>query len=778
MKFFLLAFSLAGIAALAQQPETQQFPQVDSIINDAVAAGLIPGAVIAVGHNGRVVYLKAYGSKSLVPAREPMTVDTIFDIASLTKVVATTPCVMKLFEAGKLRLDDPVTKYLPEFQDGKSDITIRLLMTHFSGLPPDVPLVPRWSGYEKGIDLALHTKPVAPPGAKFIYSDINFNLTGEIVRRLSGESLATFANEEIFAPLQMRETGFQPAPALRPRIAPTEIDADTGQPLRGVVHDPTCRYMGGIAGNAGVFSTAADLARYAEMLLGMGTLEGRRVLDSMTVKKFTEPGSPADQPVLRALGWDMDSPFSTNRGELYPIGSYGHTGYTGTSMWVDPTTNSFLILLTNAVHPHHGKSLISLRCRVATAVASQFGDLTSNTVSLTGYNETIAGAGVHRVINRNGTTLTGLDVLEKSGFEELKNKRIGLITNQTGLDRENRRNIDQMLAAGVQLVTLFSPEHGINGTEDANVGDSKDPRTAVPIVSLYSAEARHLKRTQIENLDAVVFDIQDVGARFYTYSCTMLYALETAAQANKPFYVLDRPNPITGTHVEGPVMQRDLESFVGCYDIPLRHGMTFGELATMANAEQHWGANLHVIRMADWQRGDWFDTTGLSWVNPSPSMRSLNAALLYPGLAMLEANQNYSVGRGTDSPFEQIGAPWIDGAALAPYLNSRFIPGTRVYPTRFTPASSNFQGQEIQGVRFVITDRESFDSTRLGIELASALKKFYPGKLNFEKCRFLIGNRQVVEQLSGGEPDAYVLWSAMHSEADRFDERRKPYLLY
>lgn len=778
MKFLLAVLSLIGSLALSQTQEAQQFPQVDAQINEAVASGLIPGAVLAIGHNGHVVYLKAYGSRSLVPAREPMTVDTIFDVASLTKVVATTPSVMKLFEEGKLRLDDPVTKYLPEFQDGKSDITVRLLMTHFSGMPPDLELVPRWSGYETGIERALHTKPIAPPGARFVYSDINFILVGEIVRRLSGESLASYANEEIFAPLGMRETGFQPAPALRPRIAPTEIDPDTGQPLRGVVHDPTSRYMGGIAGHAGVFSTASDLARYAEMLLGMGTLDGVRVLDTMTVKKFTEPGSPADQPILRALGWDMDSPFSSNRGELYPIGSFGHTGYTGTSIWMDPTTNSFVILLTNVVHPHHGKSLSSLRCRVATAVASQFSVLTPNTVSLTGYNETISGAGVHRALNRNASTLTGLDVLEQRGFADLQGKRIGLITNQTGIDREGRRNVDQMLAAGIQVITLFSPEHGISGTKDASVGNTKDEKTGLPVISLYSGDERRLKPEQAQNLDAVVFDIQDVGARFYTYSCTLLYALESAAKAKKAFYVLDRPNPITGTHVEGPVMQSGLESFVGCYDIPLRHGMTFGELATMANVEQHWGADLRVIRMSDWQRGDWFDSTGLVWVNPSPNMRSLNAALLYPGLALLEADSNYSVGRGTDSPFEQIGAPWIDGQSLAQYLNSRFIPGVRVYPTQFSPISSNLEGQQLQGVRFVITDRESFDSSRLGMELAAALEKFYPGKLNFEKCRFLIGSRQTVEQLGGTEPDAFALWSAAQKEADRFSERRKPYLLY
>ncbi len=726
----LLATSLGG--ALQQSPE-QQFPQVDAIVNQAVQSGLIPGAVLIVGHNGQVIYRNAYGSRSLVPQREPMTVDTIFDAASLTKVVATTPSVMKLFEQGKIRLDDPVTKYLPEFQGGKSSITVRLLMTHFSGLPPDLVLKPRWSGYQTGIERALTTQPVAPPGARFIYSDINFILMGEIVRRLSGETLPQFAHEQIFDPLGMTDTQFQPPAALRERIAPTEIDEDTGQPLRGLVHDPTSRYMGGVAGHAGLFTTADDLAKYAEMMLGMGQREGVRIFEPMTVKKFTEPATPADQPILRALGWDMDSPYSSNRGELYPIGSYGHTGYTGTEMWLDQTTNSFVILLTNVVHPHGIKSLTSLRSRVATAVAASFGLTVPEGVSLTSYNETLTGAGVHRVLSRDVKTLNGLDVLEQDGFSELKGKRIGLITNQTGLDRQGHRNVDMMLAAGVQVVRLFSPEHGIAGTQDSEVSSGRDTQTGLPVVSLYQPNQRRLTAGQMQNLDAIVYDIQDVGARFYTYSCTLLYALEAAGKARKPFFVLDRANPITGTHVEGPTMQNDLASFVGCYDMPVRHGMTFGELATMANAEQHWAADLHVIKMQNWQRGDWFDATTLTWVNPSPNMRSLNAALLYPGIAMLEAVKNYSVGRGTDAPFEQIGADWIDGQALATYLNSRFIPGVRVYPTKFRPTSSNFEGVEVDGIRFVITDREAFDSTRLGIELAVSITEALPRKNRFRE---------------------------------------------
>jgi uncharacterized protein YbbC (DUF1343 family)/CubicO group peptidase (beta-lactamase class C family) len=779
MKLSPIAWLLLGsvCAAAAQNQTDKYFRDLDTQINGAVQSGLIPGAVLIVGHDGQVTYRKAYGSRSLVPAREPMTVDTIFDLASLTKVVATTPSVMKLFEEGKLRLDDPVTKYLPEFQGGKSDITIRLVMTHFSGMPPDVELVPRWTGYETGIRLALNAKPVAPPGTKFIYSDINFLLMGEIVRRLSGKTLPEFAHDEIFAPLGMNDTMFQPPPSLRPRIAPTQIDPDTGKPLLGVVHDPTSRYMGGIAGHAGCFGTADDLARYAEMLLGMGARQGVQIFSNATVKAFTEPASPADQPILRALGWDMDSPFSSNRGELFPIGSFGHTGYTGTDMWMDPISKSFVILLTNVVHPNGIKSLSSLRSQVATIVGAAYGLTVPETVSLTGYVDTITSAGVHRVVNRDVATSTGLDMLESTNFLELRGKTVGLITNQTGVDRKGQRDVDVMLAAGVKVTTLFSPEHGIAGTQDSDVANSTDAKTGLPVVSLFRPQNRRLPASQIAQYDAIVFDIQDVGARFYTYSCTMLYALEEAGKAKKSFFVLDRPNPITGTHIEGPEMDEHLQSFVGCYNMPVRHGMTFGELATMANSEQHWGTDLHVVKMGNWQRGDWFDSTTLEWTDPSPNMRSLNAALLYPGLAMFEYATNLSMGRGTDSPFEQIGADWINGPQLAQYLNSQFIPGVRVYPTHFTPTASNFKGKQINGVRFVITDRESFDSTRLGIEVATALEKLFPGHLDFDKCAPLIGNRQVIDYLKAGRDPSFIC-AKMQEEAAGFAQRRKPYLLY
>ena len=780
-----LVFCLVSLpsASAAQAEATYSAgPLLDQALNEAVDTGLIPGAVLIVGHNGETIYRKAYGHRALVPHKEPMTLDTIFDAASLTKVVATMPSLMKLFQEGKIRIDDPVTKYLPEFEDGHSQITVRNLMTHFSGMPPDLILEPRWSGYETGIEKALHTQPTTPPGARFVYSDINFILLGEIVHRVSGEMLNVYAQENIFKPLDMTESRFLPPASWIPRIAPTEINPDTGLPFRGVVHDPTSRYMGGVAGHAGLFTTADDLARYAQMWLNKGWVNaaqtGVRVqlFNPLTIHKFTEPGTPPDQPVIRALGWDMDSTFSSNRGELYPIGSFGHTGFTGTSLWIDPSTNSYVILLTNVVHPHRGKSLSSLRCRVATLVAASFGvDVPG--VTLTGYNETLSMAGVHRVVARNVETLTGLDVLETERFKPLLGKRIGLITNQTGVDRSGKRNVDAMLSAGVKVTTLYSPEHGIAGIADSNVKNSKDAKTGLPIISLYQPKQRRLTPDKMRNVDALVYDIQDVGARFYTYSCTMLYALQEAARAHKAFYLLDRPNPITGTHVEGPILDHNLESFVGCYALPLRHGMTFGEIATMANAEQHWGAELHVIKMKNWQRGDWFDSSSLVWVNPSPNIRNLTEALLYPGIAMIEAANNYSVGRGTDAPFEQIGADWIDGRQLAELLNAQFIPGVRVYPTEFKPSSSHLAGKKIQGVRFVITDRERFDSVRLGLEVAAALQKLYPGRINFEQCKWLIGNQVVINDIKAGM-DPIRIERHLIEQEEGFANRRKAYLLY
>jgi uncharacterized protein YbbC (DUF1343 family) len=531
-----------------------------------------------------------------------------------------------------------------------------------------------------------------------------------------------------------------------------------------------------VAGHAGVFSTADDLARFAQMMLNGGELDGVRLFSPLTVAKFTEPQTPPDQAILRGLGWDIDSPYATNRGELFPIGSYGHTGFTGTSIWIDPSTKTYVILLANSVHPDGRPSLVPLRAKVATIAAAAVG-ITARGMTLTGYNETLSGAGIHREVERNGATRTGLDVLEEQNFQPLAGKRIGLITNQTGIDRLGRRNVDVMKSAGITIAALFSPEHGIAGKEDRpGIEDAIDPATGIKIFSLFGGTNRPTPE-MLRGIDALVFDIQDAGVHFYTYETTMAYAMEAAAKAGIPYYVLDRPNPLTGVRMEGPSLDAANESFVGYFGgLPVRHGMTIGELARMFNAEKKIGAALTVIPMQDWLRGDWFDATGLPWVNPSPNLRSLKAAMLYPGLGMLEYAR-ISVGRGTDSPFEQIGADFIGGRELAAYLNQRQIPGVRVYPTSFTPTESNFKGQRIEGVRFEVVNRQMLDSTRLGLEVAGAIQNLYPGKIDWAVDKKLIGSDEVIRELQAGD-DPRAIQQKMQDALADFGQLRAQYLIY
>ena len=758
---------------------------VDAVIERAIAEHHIPGAVLVVGHDGAVVYRKAYGERWLEPRRERMTVDTVFDLASLTKVVVTTVAVMQLFEQGLVRMSDPVAKYLPEFaQNGKEDITVRQLLTHFSGLPQDLDLKSAWEGKATAYQMAFAAAPVMPPGSKFMYSDVNFIVLGALVERVSGQTLDAYAAAHIFAPLHMTRTCFNPPASWRASIAPTQYD-ESEHMLWGVVHDPTARRMGGVAGHAGVFSTADDLAKFAQALLDGG--DG--ILSAATVAKMTQPEQPPSAPVLRGFGWDIDSPYSTNRGDLFPVGSFGHTGFTGTSIWIDPTTQSYVILLTNAVHPRGKGNAIALRSKVATAVAASL-KLTAGEKealrgkSVTGYNE--AQSAARRMTSRNGEVKTGIDVLEERGFDVLKSdspdhkKRIGLVTNQTGVDASGKRTIDVLAQApGVSLEAIFSPEHGVTGTLDTtDIHNSKDAATGVPVYSVYGAKEaeRRPPMDVLKTLDAVVFDIQDAGARFYTYETTLGYFLEAAAKAGVELIVLDRPNPITGAFVQGPVADAGHESFTNYWTLPVRHGMTIGELAKMFNAERGIGANLTVAPMEGWQRGDWFDSTGLEWVNPSPNLRSVTEAALYPGVALIEGT-NVSVGRGTDTPFEMVGAPWVKGRELAAYLNARGIAGVRFVPVTFTPSASVHSGQRCSGVNIVVTDRNGFDVPELGIELAAALRKLYPAEFKIEGMTGLLVNQSVYDALLAGEDPRRIEQEWMDG-VEKFEKVREKYLIY
>jgi uncharacterized protein YbbC (DUF1343 family)/CubicO group peptidase (beta-lactamase class C family) len=764
-------------------PSQPGFDAIDSLMQQAIAKGNIPGGVVLIGHNGKVVYRKAFGMRSLEPTREAMTPDTIFDLASLTKCIATATSVMQLISEGRVRLNDPVATYLPEFaQNGKEDITVRELLTHFSGLPPDLDLKSSWQGRDSAFAMAMQIKPIYPPGTRFLYSDINFETLGFLVEKVTGMTLDDYANAKIFAPLGMKSTRFLPPAGWISRIAPTQYD-EHGKMLRGVVHDPTARRMGGVAGHAGLFSTADDLAIFAQALLG-----GDKLLSRLDVEKMTTPQQPATASSLHGLGWDIDSPFSSNRGELLPVGSFGHTGFTGTSMWIDPVTDTYIIILTNAVHPNGHGSAISLRAKVATAVVSSL-DLTASEsemlrlACITGYNESLMAE--RRIRVRNGEVKAGIDVLEEDQFRELHPEpnhpvRIGLVTNQTAVDARGQRTADVLAhAPGIQLAALFSPEHGVAGILDTtDIGNSRDEATGVPIYSVYgdTDAKRRPSQNALAGLDAIVYDIQDIGVRFYTYESTLGYFLEAAAKSGKDIVVLDRPNPIGGSYLQGPVADEGRESFVSYWKTPVRHGMTVGELAQMFNSERAIGAKLTVVKMEGWMRGDWYDSTGMMWIDPSPNMRNLTEAALYPGLGMIEG-ANISVGRGTGTPFELLGAPWIVPTALAEYLNAREIGGVRFIPLSFTPNASIYAGEKCGGVSIVVTDRDDLDAPELGVEIASALHRLYPDEFKLAALDGLVRNKATLEALNTGE-DPRRIAEDWQDALESFKTVRSKYLLY
>ena len=755
-------------------------------MQQAIDRGEIPGAVVVVGHDSKVVYRHAFGSRALEPRRQPMTLDTIFDIASLTKVVATTPCIMHMVESGQIRLNDPVAHYLPEFAvNQKEEITVRQLLTHFSGLPPDLDLKHPWQGKEQGLQLAMSEELESPPGSEFIYSDINFIVLGALVERVTSMPLDECAQRNVFVPLKMEHTRFNPPREWLPKIAPTQYDEHDIM-LHGVVHDPSARRMGGIAGHAGVFSTAEDLSRFAQAML-----DGDKILSPAIIEKMTTPQQPANATVLRGLGWDIDSPYASNRGELLPIGSYGHTGFTGTSLWIDPTTRTYIIILANAVHPRGKGNAVALRTKIATAVADILqlkvsDDVAARLAAITGYSETMAG--VRRLAVRNGAALPGIDVLEQQNFAPLialKSKdgnpvRIGLLTNQTGVDTQGRRTIDVLAGApGLQLAAIFSPEHGPGGMQDTTgISNSIDRTTHVPIYSVYGGTdaKRHPTAESLRGLGALIIDLQDVGVRFYTYETTTGYFLEAAAQAGIPMFILDRPDPITGSFVQGPISEAAEEDFTDYHPVPVRHGMTLGELAIMFNAERHIGARLKVITMSGWQRGDWFDSTDVPWINPSPNLRSVNEATLYPAVGLVEGT-NVSVGRGTDTPFELLGAPWINAREFSDYLNRRMISGVRFVPVTFAPVSGPYAGQPCRGVNLVVTERNIFDSPELGIELASALLRLYPADYKIDKMMEILGNREVLQKIVSGE-DPRRIEEDWRPQLEEFMKIRARYLLY
>jgi uncharacterized protein YbbC (DUF1343 family)/CubicO group peptidase (beta-lactamase class C family) len=776
----MIVLAAATCAAAAEPPSRMSWEsagmdeamegRIGRLAEKAIERGDMPGCVILVGRRAGIVFDKAYGNRTIEREKVPMTVDTVFDMASLTKPVATATSVMLLVERGQLRLQDRVAKFFPEFAaKGKENVTVEQLLIHSAGLIPDNALADYEDGWESAKPKICELDPLAEPGTRFKYSDVGFILLGKIIEDVSGRPVNEFAKEEVFEKLGMTETGYLPPDELKRRAAPTE--KRDGEWLAGIVHDPRAAKMDGVAGHAGLFSTARDMAIYATMMLNRGRIGESRLLSEASVEEMIRSRNIRGQ--RRALGWDSQTDYSRNRGELMSRRAFGHGGFTGTAMWIDPELDLYVIFLSNRLHPDGKGEVNDLAGRIGTIACAAIRGAAGGRLVVE------ATTPKWHKLSQKGTNQVqlGIDVLVENGFEPLEGKRVGLITNHTGMDSRGRSTADLLHEArNVKLVALFGPEHGIRGTFDHDgIPDTIDEATGVPVYSLYG-ETRKPTKKHLANIDTLVFDIQDVGARFYTYTSTMGLAMEAAAEAGIEFVVLDRPNPIGGEIVEGPLLDAGRESFVGYHTIPVRHGMTIGELAGMFAKERSLDVALTVLKIKGWRRNQYLFDTGLRWVNPSPNMRSLEAALLYPGIGLLETT-NVSVGRGTDTPFEVMGAPWIDEQKLAVAVNAANPPGVRVVPIRFTPTSSKFAGEECGGLNFVITDWEDFRSFELGLVVAHALRKLHRDDWEAESYTRLLGNEEVHRRLLEGD-DAESILKSLEARLSQFRARRAPFELY
>jgi uncharacterized protein YbbC (DUF1343 family) len=728
---------------------------IEGFVQEAIASASVPGAVVVVGRHDRVLFRRAYGCREVEPDRVAMTTDTLFDLASLTKPLATATSVMALAERGALALDDPLAKYVPECAaNGKSGITLRHLLLHVAGLPAGTPKDDYAHGREEAIRRICAISSRAAPGVESTYTDLGFILLEEVLRRVTSRELPDVAADAIFSPLGMNDTGFRPSGARKERAAWTELV--DGEWRVGVVHDPRAYLLGGVAGHAGLFSTADDVAIYARAILGGGSVDGKRLLSPASVASMI---APYDVPGgVRALGWSVQSQW---RGEGLSPRAIGHFGWTGTALWIDPDKDLFTVVLTNRVHPDGKGDAKPLVARINTLAAHVVGPAVGRSESCP---------------ERADEVKTGIDVLRDEQFERLRGARVGLITNASGRARDGTPTLDLLRnAPGVKLVALFTPEHGLRADRQGLIPSGVDDRTGLPVYSLYG-DALSPSAETLAGIDTLVFDIQDVGTRFFTYASTMRRAMEAARDRNLRFVVLDRPNPIDGTDVGGPVLIPPVRSFVNYHALPVRHGMTVGELALLFNADDHLGLSLSVVPMRGWSRSSYWDETGLPWVNPSPNLRSVDEELLYPAVGLLEAT-NLSVGRGTDAPFERLGAPWIDGNALAAAIDPDALAGAAIAPEKFTPTADRYEDQLCSGLHISVRDRSQFEPVRTGLGIARALRRLYPRDWEFAKLDRLLVEPSVMKAIDTGAPLATVV-ETYRTQLEAFTSKREKYLLY
>ncbi len=780
-RFHGAAICLALLAGLVgcvppglRPPSTAEEPgleAVGAVVRQEVADGRVPGAVVLVGRGERLLYRQAYGNRRVGATTEPMTVDTVFDVASLTKVVVTTTAILQLAERGELALDAPAARYWPAFgAQGKEAITVRQLVTHTSGLPASVDA----AGMRSPDDLwqrVASVRPLGPAGTDVRYSDVNFLVLGKIVEQVSGETLPDYAARHIASVLGWSDSGFAgPAPngRLAARTAPTRPEPDAADTV-GRVHDPLARAAGGAAGNAGWFATADELADFARTLLAGG---GRLLRPESVDLLFSLQSPPGTTP--RTIGWKLEPPLARNRAALPAVGAVSHLGYTGTGLWLDRTTGLYVVVLSNRTHLRGGDAG-PLRARVVAAVGDWAGPVPAQRLAAA-YPEAADRIAPFVAPRVAAPIRTGIDVLEEDGFDALRGKRVALLTHRSGVDGRGRRTIDVLRTApGVSVVALLSPEHGLESSQEGQVRDGVDALSGLPIHSLYG-KARRPAPELLRGLDAVVVDVQDAGTRFYTYSTTLAYVMEEAAAAGVAVYVLDRPNPLNAQTVQGPILDVAQRGFTGYWPLPTRHGMTLGELARLFAGEARIPVSLHVVAMRGYRRSQWYDDSGLPWLAPSPNLSSLTAATLYPGVGMIEGAP-VSVGRGTTTPFELVGAPWIDGDRLSEAMNGIGLAGVRFAAVAFTPLTATHAGSRCRGIRVRLTDRDALDSPALGVALAHTLHRLYPAEFQLQRILGNLGSEDLLGRIRAGDPLPELLRD-VDTRLAGFQETRRRYLVY
>jgi len=714
-------------------------------LEDAVKASHAPGGVACVGERDKILFCGAYGLRQAMPRPEPAEPGTLYDLASLTKVVATTTAVLMLRDDGKLDLDQPVAEILPV--PAFRHFTVRHCLTHTTGLDPGIPYFREVSSINEVLQRVSLDSISALPGARRLYSDLGFIILGKIVELAAGDSLDAFCCRRIFTPLGMTRTRFRPPAEWAANCAATENCRWRGCVMRGAVHDETAWAVGGVAGHAGLFSCAEDLALFCRALYD------RRLLPEKTVAEMSALGQVPLYP-WQGLGWKIDPWSCGSEGFLPSRSAIGHTGWTGTSIWLDLQTGLFSILLGNTCHPSRdNRNNLEFRSRFHAPVARFLFQTSTN-------------------------THTGLDRLTWSGFDEVRGKRLAVLTNSAAVDQLGRPLLDVLrLSSDTQVKYIYTPEHGLQASVEAGecVASQNGP---VPVISLYGDQPRP-DLNQLRDIDLFVVDLPDVGSRYYTYMATMLRCLQACAAARKPVLVLDRPNPLGGVVLEGPIA-RDFGKDVCCAPIPARHGMTLGELALFFRDRLLRAQKPQVIvsELDAWPRERIFAECGLPWVAPSPNMPTPETALAYAGTCLFEG-VNMNEGRGTDTPFLLAGAPWLDAEAVAGAILEDERPGCRLEPVRYTPvpipgkaSKPMFQNDPCAGIRIVIEDAPRVRSFTLAVALLSAIRRHHTGDLEFTPhFDALAGTSDLRQRILHGEPALRIV-ARYEKELKQFNAAR------